>query len=174
MWFITTGIFPWSTPGEGVRKMELKEKVLETVKKLYRDMKSSEEVKSDEFEDFISGIERYENLDDFRRRIIKEVLVSIIDVLEWSKEDYDDIDEIINEIDDNVDLEPDIYLGDLLEWAGNLERVNYIEEIMKEYHFTNFFELLQYAQSIEIYEIYIIVMEELKKVLEEFVEEEES
>ena len=174
MWFITIGIYPWSTPGEGVRKMELREKVLDVVKKLYAGMKSSEEVKSEEYEDFISGIERYENLDDFRRRIVKEVLISIIDVLEYTKERFDDIEEVINEIDDNVDLEPDIYLDDLLEWAGNLKRIDYIEETMKEYHFTNFFELLQYAQSIEIYEIYEIVKEELEKILEEIVEEEES
>lgn len=164
--FITIGIYPWSTPGEGVRKMCYKEKTLKIVEKLLNDLNSDSSEKSKEYNALICKTNDNRRLDDFWYKIFREVLINIKDYLDFTELKYCNLDDLFEDLSE-IELFSDIYYEDLISWAKDYEKIDYIEEAMTFRHFKNFYELLEYAQSLEIYEIFYFVLERLKEIVKE-------
>ena len=146
--------------------MELREKVLDVVKKLLNDLNSNSNEKSKEYNALIYKISDNRRLDDFWYRIFRKVLINIKDYLDFTELKYCDLDDLFEDLSE-IELFSDIYYEDLISWAKDYEKIDYIEEAMTFRHFKNFYELLEYAQSLEIYEIYYYVLEKLKEIVKE-------
>jgi len=101
-------------------------------------------------------------------------LISEIEMyLRYRDDDCDDIDDLIDELTEEINIEPDQYTGALLDWlSSNLNRYAIAEDLyQKGYKFSSLFDLMQVAQSTEIEEVKMSILNDLRSMFEE--EEEE-
>ena len=101
-------------------------------------------------------------------------LISEIEMyLRYRDDDCDDIDDLIDELTEEINIEPDQYTGALLDWlSSNLNRYAIAEDLYQEgYKFSSLFDLMQVAQSTEIEEVKMSILNDLRSMFEE--EEEE-
>ena len=95
--------------------------------------------------------------------------------------------ELINEINDNdqkavdelmseINIEPDQYTGALLDWmSSNLNRYAIADELYQEdYKHGSLFDLMQVAQSTEIEEVKMSILNDLRGMLEEIEDNQSS
>ena len=100
-------------------------------------------------------------------------IISEIEMYLRYKEDYcNDIDNLIDELINEINIEPDCYTCPLLEWlSSNFNRYAIAEELyQKGYKFNSLFELMQVAQSIEIEEVKMSILNDLRSMLKEIEE----
>jgi hypothetical protein len=86
---------------------------------------------------------------------------------------YEFIVQVLNVLDEDTDLEPDIYTSDLCSWlASNVNRVAYVDEIREERgaESEGIVEMLQYGQLAEKQE----VLDQVTAFLEELIEDDED
>jgi hypothetical protein len=104
-------------------------------------------------------------------------LISEIEMyLRYKEDDYDDIDDLIDELTEEINIEPDQYTGALLDWiSSNLNRYAIAEDLyQKGYKFSSLFDLMQAAQSTEIEEVKMSILNDLRSMLKKIEEEEEE
>jgi len=104
-------------------------------------------------------------------------LISEIEVfLRYNTGEYDDIDDLIDELAEEITIEPDCYTGALLDWiSSNLNRYAIAEELyQKGYKFSSLFDLMQVAQIKEIEGVKMSILNDLRKMLKEIEKEEEE
>ncbi|MDD4429686.1 MAG: hypothetical protein PHG64_15035 [Paludibacter sp.] len=102
-------------------------------------------------------------------------LISEIEMyLRYNTDEYDDIDDLIDELMSEINIEPDQYTGALLDWmSSNLNRYAIADELyQQDYKYGSLFDLLQVAQSTEIEEVKTSILNDLRSMLEEIEEEE--
>jgi hypothetical protein len=88
--------------------------------------------------------------DDFKYQFIHEALEAI-----------SECDEDI----ENILLEPDCYSKDLLKWvSSNLTRASYVDEVVDQYGYENFYNCLMLAQSEEKQQVLYSVRASLEKI----------
>jgi len=101
-------------------------------------------------------------------------LISEIEMyLRYKEDDCNDIDDLIDELTEEINIEPDQYTGALLDWlSSNLNRYAIADDLyQKGYKFSSLFDLMQVAQSTEIEEVKMSILNDLRSMFEE--EEEE-
>jgi len=104
-------------------------------------------------------------------------LISEIEMyLRYKEEKCDDIDDLIDELTDEINIEPDQYTGALLEWlSSNLNRYAIADELYQEdYKHGSLFDLMQVAQSTEIEEVKTSILNDLKSMVEEEEDKEDE
>jgi hypothetical protein len=104
-------------------------------------------------------------------------LISEIEMyLRYRDDDCDDIDDLIDELTEEIIIEPDQYTGALLDWlSSNLNRYAIADELYQEgYKYDSLFELLQAAQIKEIEEVKTSILNDLRSMLKKIEEEEEE
>jgi hypothetical protein len=110
--------------------------------------------------------------------IIYEHIYSIISEIEmylrYNTDEYDDIDDLIDELMSEITIEPDYYTDNLLSWlSSNLNRYAIADELYQEgYKYDSLFDLMQAAQIKEIEEVKMSILNDLRSMLEEIEEEE--
>ncbi len=112
--------------------------------------------------------------------IIYEHIYHIISEIEmylrYNTDEYVDIDDLIDELTEEITIEPDQYTGALLDWmSSSLNRYAIAEELyQKGYKFSSLFDLMQVAQSIEIKEVKMSILNDLRSMMKKIEEEEEE
>ena len=114
--------------------------------------------------------------DDIIYEHIYSIITEIEMYLRYNTDEYVDIDDLIDELMSEINIEPDQYTGALLDWlSSNLNRYAIADELyQKGYKYGSLFDLLQEAQSIEIEEVKMSILNDLREMLEEIEEEEEE
>jgi len=136
---------------------------------LYKDENKRVMHKTDEFIDLYYNAHGEFMPDD----IIYEHIYSIITEIEmylWHKEeDCDDIDDLIDELMEEINIEPDCYTDNLLSWlSSNLNRYAIADELyQEEYKYSSLEDLIRSAQSTEIEEVKMSILNDLREMLEE-------
>ena len=112
--------------------------------------------------------------DDIIYEHIYHIISEIEMYLRYNTDEYVDIDDLIDELMSEITIEPDQYTGALLDWmSSNLNRYAIAEDLyQKGYKFSSLFDLMQVAQSIEIEEVTMSILNDLRGMLEEIEEEE--
>jgi len=112
--------------------------------------------------------------DDIIYEHIYHIISEIEMYLRYNTDEYVDIDDLIDELMSEITIEPDQYTGALLDWmSSNLNRYAIAEDLyQKGYKFSSLFDLMQVAQSIEIEEVTMSILNDLRDMLEEIEEEE--
>jgi hypothetical protein len=113
--------------------------------------------------------------DDIIYSHIYHIISEIEMYLRYNTDEYDDIDDLIYELTEEITIEPDQYTGALLDWmSSNLNRYAIADELYQEGYKYNFLEdLIRSAQTIEIEEVKMSILSDLRVMLEEIEEEEE-
>ncbi len=104
-------------------------------------------------------------------------LISEIEMyLQYKEDDCDDIDDLIDELMSEINIEPDQYTGALLDWiSSNLNRYAIADELYQQNHkYGSLFDLMQVAQTTEIEDVKMSILNDLRSMLEEKEEEEEE
>ena len=104
-------------------------------------------------------------------------LISEIEMyLRYNTDEYDDIDDLIDELMSEINIEPDQYTGALLDWmSSNLNRYAIADELYQEdYKHGSLFDLMQVAQSTEIEEVKMSILNDLRGMLEEIEDNQSS
>ena len=120
----------------------------------------------------------YEHIetDDYMYEYIEKIITEIEMYLRYNIDDYDydDIDDLIDELMGEITIELDQNTGALLDWmSSNPNRYAIAEDLyQKGYKFSSLFDLMQVAQSIEIEEVTMSILNDLREMLEEIEEEE--
>ena len=111
--------------------------------------------------------------DDIIYEHIYHIISEIETYLRYNTDEYDDIDDLIDELMGTITIEPDCYTSALLDWmSSNLNRYAIAGDLYQQgYKCGSLFELLQEAQSIEIEEVKMSILNDLRDMVEE--EEEE-
>mgnify|MGYP001088536105 CR=1 FL=1 len=111
--------------------------------------------------------------DDIIYEHIYHIISEIEMYLRYKEDDCNDIDDLIDELTEEINIEPDQYTGALLDWlSSNLNRYAIAEDLyQKGYKFSSLFDLMQVAQSTEIEEVKMSILNDLRSMFEE--EEEE-
>ena len=111
--------------------------------------------------------------DDIIYEHIYSIITEIEMYLRYKEDDCDDIDVLIDELMGEINIEPDCYTNNLLSWlSSNLNRYAIADEIYQEgYKYSSLEDLIRSAQSIEIEEVKMSILNDLRVMLEE--EEEE-
>ena len=96
--------------------------------------------------------------------------------LRYKEDDCDDIDDLIDELLGEINIEPDQYTGALLDWmSSNLNRYAIADELYQQNHkYGSLFDLMQVAQTTEIEDVKMSILNDLRSMLEEIEEEEEE
>ena len=112
--------------------------------------------------------------DDIIYEHIYHIISEIEMYLQYKEDDCDDIDDLIDELMNEINIEPDQYTGALLEWmSSNLNRYANVNELyQQDYKYDSLFDLMQVAQSTEIEEVKMSILNDLRVMLEEIEEEE--
>ena len=136
---------------------------------LYKDENNRVMHKTDEFKDLYYNAHSTMLPDDIIYEHIYHLISEIEMYIRYKDEDCDDIDDLIYELTEEITIEPDQYTGALLTWMGsNLNRYAIADEIYQEdYKYDSLFELLQSAQSTEIEEVKMSILNDLRVMLEE-------
>ena len=112
--------------------------------------------------------------------IIYEHIYSIISEIEmylrYNTDEYVDIDDLIDELMSEINIEPDQYTGVLLDWlSSNLNRYAIAEDLyQKGYKFSSLFDLMQAAQTTEIEEVKMSILNDLREMLKEIEDNQSS
>jgi hypothetical protein len=102
-------------------------------------------------------------------------LISEIEMyLRYKEDDCNDIDDLIDELTEEITIEPDQYTGALLDWmSSNLNRYAIADELyQQDYKYGSLFDLMQAAQTTEIEEVKMSILNDLREMLEKIEEEE--
>ncbi len=104
-------------------------------------------------------------------------LISEIEMyLRYNTDEYVDIDDLIDELTEEITIEPNCYTGALLDWmSSNLNRYAIAEELyQKGYKFSSLYELMQVAQSTEIEEVKMSILNDLRSMLKKIEDNQSS
>ena len=114
--------------------------------------------------------------DDIIYEHIYHIISEIEMYLRFNTDEYDDIDDLIDELMNEINIEPDQYTGALLDWvSSNLNRYAIADELYQQNHkFVSLFDLLQEAQYTEIEEVKMSILNDLRVMLEEEEDKEEE
>jgi len=106
--------------------------------------------------------------DDIIYEHIYHIISEIEMYLRYNTDEYVDIDDLIDELMSEITIEPDQYTGALLDWmSSNLNRYAIAEDLyQKGYKFSSLFDLMQVAQSIEIEEVTMSILNDLRDMVE--------
>ncbi len=107
--------------------------------------------------------------DDIIYEYIYHLISEIEMYLRYKEDDCDDIDDLIDELTEEINIEPDQYTGALLDWmSSNLNRYAIAEDLyQKGYKFSSLFDLIQAAQFTEIEEVKMSILNDLREMLKE-------
>lgn len=143
---------------------------------LYRNENNRVMHKTDEFVDLYRNAHNTMLPDDYMYEHIKKIISEIELYLRYNTDDYDVIDDLFNELTEEINIEPDCYTDNLLSWlSSNLNRYAIADELyQQDYKYDSLFDLLQAAQSTEIEEVKMSILNDLRSMLEEKEEEEEE
>jgi hypothetical protein len=162
---------------DGSERMNVKTVLHGIVKRIDNDLYMNEDKrvmhKTDEFRDMYFNAHNGFMPDDIIYSHIYHIISEIETYLRYNTEEYDVIDDLIDELTGEIYVEPDQYTSALLEWvSSNLNRYAIADDLyQKNYKYGSLFDLLQMAQSIEIEEVKMSLLNDLRSMLEE--EEEE-
>jgi hypothetical protein len=140
---------------------------------LYRNENDRVVHKTEEFIDLYRNAHSTLLPDDYMYEHIEKIISEIEMYLRYNTDDYDDIDDLIYELTEEITIEPDCYTDNLLSWlSSNLNRYAIADELYQQnYKYDSLFDLIQVAQSTEIEEVKTSILNDLRSMLEE--EEEE-
>jgi len=161
-----------------VKEMDVKTVLHDIVKRiddnLYKDENNRVMHKTNEFRDLYFNAHNGFMPDDIIYEHIYHIISEIETYLRYNTDEYDDIDDLIDELTEVINIEPDQYTGDLLDWiSSNLNRYAIVEELYKQdYKYGSLFDLMQVAQLIEIEEVKTSILNDLREMMEEIEEEE--
>ena len=155
-------------------KMVLHDIVKRIDKDLYKDENRRVMHKTDEFRDMYFNAHNGFLPDDIIYEHIYHLISEIEMYLRYNTDEYDDIDDLIDELTEEINIEPDQYTGALLDWlSSNLNRYAIADELYQEdYKHGSLFDLMQVAQIKEIEEVKMSILNDLKSMVEEIEEEE--
>ncbi len=167
--------------------MNVKKVLHEIVKRidddLYRDENGRVVHKTDEFRDLYYNAHGDFMPDDIIYSHIYHLISEIEMYLRHNTDEYDDIDDIIDELAGEITIEPDQYTGALLKWvSSNLKRYVIVNDLyQQDYKYDSLFwvskhrslfVLMQVAQTTEIEEVKMSLLNDLKRMVEEIEKEE--
>ena len=158
--------------------MDVKTVLHDIVKRIDNDLYKNEQNKvmhkSEEFRELYFNAHNGFMPDDIIYEHIEKIISEIEMYLRYKEDDCDDIDDLIDELTEEINIEPDQYTGALLDWmSSNLNRYAIADELyQKGYKFSSLFDLMQVAQSTEIEEVKMSILNDLRSILEEIEEEE--
>ena len=140
---------------------------------LYKDENNRVMHKTNEFRELYFNAHNGFLPDDYIYGHIYHIISEIETYLRYNTDEYVDIDDLIDELMSEINIEPDQYTNNLLSWlSSNLNRYAIVEDLyQKGYKFSSLFDLLQEAQYLEIEEVKMSILNDLRSMLEE--EEEE-
>ncbi len=168
--------------GFGSEKMNVKKVLHEIVKRidndLYRDENNRVMHKTDEFKDIYFNAHGDFMPDDYMYEHIEKIISEIELYLSYNTDDYDDIDDLIDELAGEITIEPDQYISALLTWMGSdLKRYAIVDELYQQdikydslfwvSKHRSLFDLIQVAQSIEIEEVKTSILDNLRSMVDE-------
>ncbi len=106
--------------------------------------------------------------DDIIYSHIYHIITEIEMYLRYKEDECDDIDDLIYELAEEITIEPDQYTGALLDWiSSNLNRYAIADELYQQnYKYDSLFDLMQVAQSIEIEEVKMSILNDLRDMVE--------
>jgi len=132
--------------------------------------------KTDEFKDLYYNAHGEFMPDDIIYEHIYSIITEIEMYLWYNEENYDDIDVLIDELMEEINIEPDQYTDALLTWmSSNLNRYAIAEELYQDgYKYDSLFDLMQAAQSTEIEEVKTSILNDLREMLEEIEDNQSS
>jgi len=143
---------------------------------LYRNENDRVVHKTEEFIDLYRNAHSTMLPDDYMYEHIYSIISEIEMYLRYNIDDYDydDIDDLIDELMGEINIKLEQNTGALLDWmSSNLNRYAIVEELYKQdYKYGSLFDLMQVAQSIEIEEVKMSILNDLRRMLEEIEEEE--
>ena len=143
---------------------------------LYKDENNRVMHKTNEFRDMYFNAHNGILPDDIIYEHIYHIISEIEMYLRYNTDEYDLIDDLIDELTGEIYIEPDQYTGALLDWiSSNLNRYAIAEDLyQKGYKYSSLFDLLQEAQYTEIEEVKMSILNDLRSMVEEIEEEEEE
>ncbi len=143
---------------------------------LYRNKNGRVVHKSEEFIDLYRNAHSTMLPDDYMYEHIYHLISEIDMYLQYKDDDCDDIDDLIDELmgEINIDLDQDTVT--LLTWMGSdLNRYAIVNELYKQdYKYGSFFDLMQVAQSIEIEEVKMSILNDLRSMLKKIEDNQSS
>jgi hypothetical protein len=143
---------------------------------LYRNENDKVVHKTDEFRDLYFNAHNGFMPDDIIYEHIYHIISEIEMYLRYKEDDCDDIDDLIDELTEEINIEPDQYTGALLDWlSSNLNRYAIAEELyQQDYKYGSLFDLMQVAQSTEIEEVKMSILNDLRSMVEEEEDKEDE
>jgi len=141
---------------------------------LYRNENDRVVHKTEEFIDLYRNAHSTMLPDDYMYEHIEKIISEIEMYLRYNTDDYDDIDDLIDELTGEITIEPDCYTDNLLSWlSSNLNRYAIADKLYQEgYKYSSLEDLIRNAQSTEIEEVKMSILNDLRVMLEEIEEEE--
>jgi hypothetical protein len=136
---------------------------------LYRNENDRVVHKTEEFIDLYRNAHSTMLPDDYMYEHIEKIISEIEMYLRYNTDDYDDIDDLIDELMEEINIEPDCYTDNLLSWlSSNLNRYAIADELyQEEYKYSSLEDLIRSAQSTEIEEVKMSILNDLREMLEE-------
>lgn len=137
---------------------------------LYKDENKKVVHKTNEFKDLYYRAHGDFMPDDHIYEHIEKIISEIEMYLRYNTDDYDVIDDLIDELAGEIYIEPDQNTGALLDWvSSNLNRYAIVDKLHQEdfYKHSSLLELMQLAQSIESEGVKMSILNDLKSMVEE-------
>ena len=167
---------------EEVKEMNVRTVLHDIVKRIDNDLYRNEDNrvmhKTDDFKDLYFNAHNGFMPDDYMYEHIEKIITEIEMYLRYNIDDYDydDIDDLIDELMGEINIELDQNTSALLDWmSSNLNRYAIVEELYKQdYKYGSLFDLMQVAQSIEIEEVKMSILNDLRSMLEEMEDNQSS
>ena len=143
---------------------------------LYMNEKKRVMHKTEEFIDLYRNAHGEFMPDDIIYEHIYHIISEIEMYLRYNTDEYVDIDDLIDELMDEITIEPDYYTDNLLSWlSSNLNRYAIAEEFYQDgYKYDSLFDLMQAAQIKEIEEVKMSILNDLRSMLKEEEDKEEE
>ena len=143
---------------------------------LYRNEDNRVMHKTEEFIDLYRNAHSTMLPDDYMYEHIYHLISEIEMYLRYNTDEYDDIDVLIDELMEEINIEPDCYTDNLLSWlSSNLNRYAIADELyQQDYKYGSLFDLMQVAQSTEIEEVKTSILNDLRVMLEEMEDNQSS
>jgi hypothetical protein len=161
-----------------VKEMDVKTVLHGIVKRIDNDLYMNEDKrvmhKTDEFRDMYFNAHNGFMPDDIIYSHIYHLISEIETYLRYNTDEYDNIDDLIDELTGEIYVEPDQFTSALLDWvSSNLIRYAIAGDLYQQnFKCGTLFDLLQAAQSIEIEEVKMSLLNDLRDMVEEIEEEE--
>ena len=143
---------------------------------LYKDENKRVMHKTDEFKDLYYNAHIGFMPNDIIYEHIYHLISEIEMYLRYNTGEYDYIDDLIDELMSEINIEPDQYTGTLLDWmSSNLNRYAIADELYQQNHkYGSLFDLMQVAQTTEIEDVKMSILNDLREMLEEEEDKEEE